>query len=807
MKILRCHIENFGKLSSLSIDFKDGINVINQSNAWGKSTLAAFLKAMFYGLDAKKDAKAFEKERVLYRPWQGGVFGGELDFEIAGKAYRISRSFGRTEKTDEFHLYDLQTNLESTDYTEQIGTEVFDLDSASFKRTVFIAQNDCVGGVSDRINAKLGNLAENTDDINNFDSASRRLKDILNQLTPERVTGSIKKRKSYITKLTQELRSFEAAQEGMEGIRRKEQVVSSQVQELTEIRQNYAQALVVASEESRKKELYVQYDALCKEVEEKEEKLNALKAYFPNGVPSKDEFRELMQNVRNMENREVQLKGLELSVNEHDSWNKLQGMFESDVPTIKQIETSLETLSSIDKQKENLASLETHIHLLEKELAEEVEEPVFERISHKIPMFTGIGIFAVGIVTLILYWAGVFQKVLSQNANPSTGNYLMFAIVLTIVVGAGLFIAGLLQGQRVKNEHCSWRRSVEEERDDLNQRHTELKEKASSLKEHINQVHGTVGTFLERFRIYCKVDEYSAKLYELKNQLTEYERLTERLSESMDARTVLESEKQKISAFAEKYGYRMSENFASELSGYQDKAAEYHMVSAAYEEVWKKREAFEQRQNKSFWTKEAHCPYSIDELNQMIQQADAKLEELKVARTQYTKQLEELQEQLDLRDEKQAELGEQLQQQKKDTKKYLIVKLTQEYLTKAKEQFTARYMDPIANGFSKYFQMLAGDNSGEWIIDANINLKMKEQGELRDTRWLSAGYQDLLGVCMRMALVDTMYKQEKPFLIFDDPFVNLDAKKVAAGNQLLLDVAKEYQVIYFTCHDSRSPVK
>ena len=807
MKILRCHIENFGKLSSLSIDFKDGINVINQSNAWGKSTLAAFLKAMFYGLDAKKDAKAFEKERVLYRPWQGGVFGGELDFEIAGKAYRISRSFGRTEKTDEFHLYDLQTNLESTDYTEQIGTEVFDLDSASFKRTVFIAQNDCVGGVSDRINAKLGNLAENTDDINNFDSASRRLKDILNQLTPERVTGSIKKRKSYITKLTQELRSFEAAQEGMEGIRRKEQVVSSQVQELTEIRQNYAQALVVASEESRKKELYVQYDALCKEVEEKEEKLNALKAYFPNGVPSKDEFRELMQNVRNMENREVQLKGLELSVNEHDSWNKLQGMFESDVPTIKQIETSLETLSSIDKQKENLASLETHIHLLEKELAEEVEEPVFERISHKIPMFTGIGIFAVGIVTLILYWAGVFQKVLSQNANPSTGNYLMFAIVLTIVVGAGLFIAGLLQGQRVKNEHCSWRRSVEEEHDDLNQRHTELKEKASSLKEHINQVHGTVGTFLERFRIYCKVDEYSAKLYELKNQLTEYERLTERLSESMDARTVLESEKQKISAFAEKYGYRMSENFASELSGYQDKAAEYHMVSAAYEEVWKKREAFEQRQNKSFWTKEAHCPYSIDELNQMIQQADAKLEELKVARTQYTKQLEELQEQLDLRDEKQAELGEQLQQQKKDTKKYLIVKLTQEYLTKAKEQFTARYMDPIANGFSKYFQMLAGDNSGEWIIDANINLKMKEQGELRDTRWLSAGYQDLLGVCMRMALVDTMYKQEKPFLIFDDPFVNLDAKKVAAGNQLLLDVAKEYQVIYFTCHDSRSPVK
>ena len=59
---------------------------------------------------------------------------------------------------------------------------------------------------------------------------------------------------------------------------------------------------------------------------------------------------------------------------------------------------------------------------------------------------------------------------------------------------------------------------------------------------------------------------------------------------------------------------------------------------------------------------------------------------------------------------------------------------------------------------------------------------------------------------MRLALVDTMYQGEKPFLILDDPFVNLDEEKVAYGNILLLSVAKEYQVIYFTCHDSRSPV-
>ena len=58
---------------------------------------------------------------------------------------------------------------------------------------------------------------------------------------------------------------------------------------------------------------------------------------------------------------------------------------------------------------------------------------------------------------------------------------------------------------------------------------------------------------------------------------------------------------------------------------------------------------------------------------------------------------------------------------------------------------------------------------------------------------------------MRLALVDAMYGEEKPFLILDDPFVNLDQEKVTAGNELLNEVSKEYQVIYFTCHDSRNP--
>ena len=107
------------------------------------------------------------------------------------------------------------------------------------------------------------------------------------------------------------------------------------------------------------------------------------------------------------------------------------------------------------------------------------------------------------------------------------------------------------------------------------------------------------------------------------------------------------------------------------------------------------------------------------------------------------------------------------------------------------------------SGFRKYYKVLTGTDASQYQIDANTQLTVKEQGLQRNPQLFSTGYQDLMGICMRMALVDAMYSQEKPFLIFDDPFVNLDAEKTKGGMEFLKEIAKEYQVVYFTCHESR----
>lgn len=57
---------------------------------------------------------------------------------------------------------------------------------------------------------------------------------------------------------------------------------------------------------------------------------------------------------------------------------------------------------------------------------------------------------------------------------------------------------------------------------------------------------------------------------------------------------------------------------------------------------------------------------------------------------------------------------------------------------------------------------------------------------------------------MRLALVEALFREEKPFLIFDDPFVNLDDIHMQYALEQINEISKEYQVLYFVCHSSRS---
>ena len=104
MRLISCHIENFGKLSNVDIDFNGSVHKICERNGWGKTTLSSFILSMFYGLEGTNKKKYEENERKQYLPWNSGYFGGELTFEVDGKKYIILRNFGKKDNEATFQL-------------------------------------------------------------------------------------------------------------------------------------------------------------------------------------------------------------------------------------------------------------------------------------------------------------------------------------------------------------------------------------------------------------------------------------------------------------------------------------------------------------------------------------------------------------------------------------------------------------------------------------------------------------------------------------------------------------------------------
>lgn len=177
MKLISCHIENFGCLHDFSCDFQKGVAVFCRENGWGKSTFCAFLRIMFYGFSGNRK-RDITNERVFYRPWQGGTYGGSLTFETAEGEWRIERSFGEREKNDTYVLYDMRNRQKSTRYSALIGQELFGLDAAAFCRCAFLSQTNCLPtgseGVSG-IRSILAGLVEAVDDLDTFDRAMELL--------------------------------------------------------------------------------------------------------------------------------------------------------------------------------------------------------------------------------------------------------------------------------------------------------------------------------------------------------------------------------------------------------------------------------------------------------------------------------------------------------------------------------------------------------------------------------------------------------------------------------------------------------
>ena len=137
------------------------------------------------------------------------------------------------------------------------------------------------------------------------------------------------------------------------------------------------------------------------------------------------------------------------------------------------------------------------------------------------------------------------------------------------------------------------------------------------------------------------------------------------------------------------------------------------------------------------------------------------------------------------------------------TVRYQLLAKTLKCMQTAQTEFSTRYIRKLNHGFAKYADLFRSGSFEHVALDVKLTAKGEENGTKREMGYYSRGFRETLSLCSRLALIEALFEKEEPFVVLDDPFVNLDEKSLHGAGEVLRELAGRYQLIYFTCHSSR----
>lgn len=880
MRLISAHIENFGKLSNEDFDFTKGLNVIYKENGWGKSTLATFLRAMFYGLEGEGKRDDILSERKRYAPWQGGPFGGTVSFEAKGKVYEITRFFGSKAAEDSFELRDKATNMLSEDYSDNVGEELFEINSESFMHSVFISQNECLNAdTTDDINAKLGNISDGID-LNRYASTEEAFKNTMNAYSPTRKTGEIYKMKARLSELKAKVMAGKGMEDTVSSI---ETRIADRKAAVVEIN-NKLRAINIekhraAKAEADKAELN-HYNSLLKDRDEKAEVLKLRRDFFKGDLPTDSLVTQWTGAVTEISENEALRAATELSDGENGLYISLLETFREGVADeeditylikkaehLEELKVSMEK-SALNDAEENELLLLTEAYgdvdeaskslkeavsdwnkrdkylaeasVLGRQLSDEDYEAgnvgskkapnrvasllgvllclagaallVFrEQFSLAYTLYVGAGLVAVGLIMVI---TGILKMqslrrqsdVVNANINQIRGKYENLMAEAEDIEEA---IKELLEEHGMEYRENDVQRCLDILSEELFNYRALLKKaaraKEKDCSEEIAEISKEISSYLAKYQGTGVTGGYIERLTDLKGKIGHYASIKNKVEKNRDAKlkiaSLREALKESLLALSINPGIDLSATVEEVARAY----GEYKTALKIYEDSLNKVKAFEDSHDmERLLTAGAEdTGLSLEEISRREDALNTELESIKNSLSTDERSFDEYEERLENWNEIRAEAEELELLIKEKLARLSLLEKAEANLSLAKEKLTARYMEPLLRGFSKYYRALTGEEASGYHIDANAVITKEEKGKQRSVSSLSFGYKDLIGFCMRLANADAMYSEEKPFLIMDDPFVNLDDVKMEGAKKLLNEASGDYQIIYLTCRENR----
>lgn len=172
----------FGRLRSETIQFSDGLNIIEAPNESGKSTWCAFLTAMLYGINSReRDRADYIADKNRYAPWDGTAMAGSMDCRSEGCDITISRDTRRqTAPMAEFRAVYSDTSAAVEGLTGQnCGEALLGVTREVFERSAFIRQSGLAisqdAGLERRVAALISSGEEDISYTEAYDALKKQL--------------------------------------------------------------------------------------------------------------------------------------------------------------------------------------------------------------------------------------------------------------------------------------------------------------------------------------------------------------------------------------------------------------------------------------------------------------------------------------------------------------------------------------------------------------------------------------------------------------------------------------------------------
>ena len=797
MRIIECYIESFGKISAKKYSFAAGLNCFKEDNGSGKTTLAAFIKAMLYGLGDTKKQNLDENDRKHYLPWNGGACGGSLTFESGDKVYRVERRFGAKASDDTMTVYDTATGRATSIFDSGLGEIIFGIDADGFERTVYLSERTLnPGGDNKSISAKLSDLVGCDGDIGSMDDAMKRLEEERKFYCKKGGGGELADTKAKIDELSRRITALGESRIAQDKARAKMTELKSALAEAkthsTTLMKEREGALISAAEVGYEKQ-QAQLKAYLDEALERRARVSEV---FGERIPSFAEIDDFSYKATEAKNITYTLE----QSPERAEFQRLSARFDGvvDRARIERAKVAIGELATIEARKNDPQSQRAK-RVFKNRIPRESEIDEIENLATKGKERSPVWALVLYTLFALLTVAGVF---------------IHSALIAAAVVG---IVAVLTADSTLKSKKAKARAKQIDDFflsvsgvscDDDEEIFDRLREMRASL-----DILATLGESGDEQRevLFGLVNLFTDGqggdlILSAKQIIDEYERYAE-LSVAeryiMGERAVRGERAQRMNEEAAKFLASFKTKTDSPFTELREALTEYNRLTA---EIVAKRDELARLESQMSLGEGNHRVAmervgEIDRLRRENEEKIANLErEYALTERAYLSYGEELEagEELAMR---KSELEETLT---KKTDNYETILLTKKYITLAKDSMSTRYLGKTKAGFLKYAEIIGGISGESFEMDTDFALTKQEGGLTKSIAAYSRGTRDLYNLALRLALVDSLYEIERPFIILDDPFTALDDKKTESALKLIKEFARERQIIYFTCAKSRS---